>query len=196
MRPSPTSPQTPPPRGRRRRTMTDSPATLFIDGPGGPSATAGARPVTWPADGTAVGVASEAGAEDVERAIRAARAAFGRGEWSGTPAAQRGDCLLRVADRLAERKDEFARAEAQDTGKRLVEAEGDMDDIASCFRYFGKIADRDPGRLVDAGDSSVISRVVREPVGVCGMITPWNFPLLQAAWKIAPALAAGNTFVI
>lgn len=176
--------------------MTESPATLFIDGAWVPSSTGETRTITCPADGSEVGVVSEAGADDVERAILAARAAFERGEWSGTPAAQRGDFLLRVADRLAERKDEFARAEAQDTGKRLVEAEGDMDDIASCFRYFGKIADQDPGRLVDAGDAAVISRVVREPVGVCGMITPWNFPLLQAAWKIAPALAAGNAFVI
>src|SRR5690625_6867783 len=71
-----------------------------------------------------------------------------------------------------------------------------MDDIISCFRYYGKIADHYPGRLVDAGDPAVISRVVYEPVGVVGMITPWNFPLLQASWKIAPALAAGNSFVI
>ena len=71
-----------------------------------------------------------------------------------------------------------------------------MNDITACFRYFGKIADQNPGRLVDAGDPSVISRVVHEPIGVCGMITPWNFPLLQASWKIAPALAAGNSFVI
>ena len=176
--------------------MTESPATLFIDGAWVPSSTGETRTILCPADGTEVGVVSEAGAQDVERAILAARAAFERREWADVPAGQRGDFLLRVADRLAERKDEFARAEAKDTGKRLVEAEGDMDDIASCFRHFGKIADQDPGRLVDAGDASVISRVVREPVGVCGMITPWNFPLLQAAWKIAPALAAGNAFVI
>ena len=72
--------------------------------------------------------------------------------------------------------------EREDLKKAYLEAEGDMDDIAACFRYFGKIADQSPGRLVDAGDDTVISRVVHEPVGVCGMITPWNFPLLQAAW--------------
>ncbi|MGY5766312.1 aldehyde dehydrogenase family protein [Brachybacterium sp. DNPG3] len=176
--------------------MTETPATLFIDGAWTASSTGETRTILCPADGTAVGTVSEASTEDVERAILAARAAFERREWADTPAAKRGDFLLRVADRLAERKDEFARAEALDTGKRLVEAEGDMDDIAACFRYFGKIADQDPGRLVDAGDPSVISRVVREPIGVCGMITPWNFPLLQASWKIAPALAAGNAFVI
>ena len=176
--------------------MTDTIATLFIDGQWVPSSSGGTRTVTCPADQSEVGVVSEATAEDVERAILAARRAFDEGLWADKPASERGDFLLRVADALQERKDEFARAEALDTGKRLVEAEGDMDDITSCFRYFGKIADQNPGRLVDAGDASVISRVVHEPIGVCGMITPWNFPLLQAAWKIAPALAAGNSFVI
>lgn len=176
--------------------MTENFATLYIDGAWVPSSSGATRVVTCPADQTEVGTVSEATGEDVERAIAAARRAFDSRVWADTPAAERGDLLLRVADALAERKDEFARAEALDTGKRLVEAEGDMDDIASCFRYFGKIADQHPGRLVDAGDDRVISRVVHEPVGVCGMITPWNFPLLQAAWKIAPALAAGNSFVL
>lgn len=176
--------------------MTESSSTLYIDGEWVPSSDGGTRTITCPADGTEVGVVAEATGEDVERAILAARKAFEARTWVDTPAAQRGDFLIRVSDALLERKDEFARAEALDTGKRLVEAEGDMDDIAACFRYFGKIADQSPGRLVDAGDDTVISRVVHEPVGVCGMITPWNFPLLQAAWKIAPALAAGNTFVL
>lgn len=176
--------------------MTESSSTLYIDGEWVPSSDGGTRTITCPADGTEVGVVAEATGEDVERAILAARKAFEARTWVDTPAAQRGDFLIRVSDALLERKDEFARAEALDTGKRLVEAEGDMGDIAACFRYFGKIADQSPGRLVDAGDDTVISRVVHEPVGVCGMITPWNFPLLQAAWKIAPALAAGNTFVL
>ena len=172
--------------------MTDPIATLFIDGQWTASSSGATRTVFCPADQSEVGVVSEA----VERAILAARRAFDSRVWADTPAAERGDFLLRVADALQERKAEFARAEALDTGKRLVEAEGDMDDITACFRYFGKIADQTPGRLVDAGDPSVISRVVKEPIGVCGMITPWNFPLLQASWKIAPALAAGNSFVI
>ena len=176
--------------------MTDSIATLFIDGKWVPSSTGETRTVICPADQSEVGVVSEASAEDVDRAILAARAAFESRVWADKPASERGDFLLQVADQLQERKAEFARAEAFDTGKRLVEAEGDMDDITACFRYFGKVAGQNPGRLVDAGDDSVISRVVHEPIGVCGMITPWNFPLLQAAWKIAPALAAGNSFII
>jgi betaine-aldehyde dehydrogenase len=71
-----------------------------------------------------------------------------------------------------------------------------MDDIARCFTYYGKVVDADAGRVVDAGNRDVVSRVHYEPVGVCGLITPWNYPLLQVAWKVAPALAAGNTFVL
>ena len=170
--------------------------TLFIDGQWVPASDGGTRTIYCPANGSEVGVVSEATTEDTERAILAARKAFESGVWADRPAVERGDFLLEVADELKRRKDEFARAEALDTGKRLVEAEGDMDDIISAFRHFGKIADHYPGRLVDAGDPAVISRVVYEPVGVVGMITPWNFPLLQASWKIAPALAAGNSFVL
>lgn len=174
----------------------NSPATLYIDGAWRAASDGGTRTVTCPADGSEVGVVSEATAKDVEDAIAAARRAFDEGVWSSKTAAERGDLLLAVSEQLKERKDEFARAEALDTGKRLVEAEGDMDDIASCFAFFGKIADQHPGRLVDAGDDTVISRIVYEPVGVVGMITPWNFPLLQVAWKVAPAIAAGCSFVL
>ena len=177
-------------------TTVTGPETLYIEGTWVASSDGGTRTVTCPADGEVVGVVSEATSADTEKAIAAARRAFDSGVWSSVPAGERGDFLLKVADALVERKDEFARAEALDTGKRLVEAEGDIDDITNCFRYFGKIADHNPGRLVDAGDRSVISTVVYEPVGVCGMITPWNFPLLQASWKIAPAIAAGNSFVL
>jgi betaine-aldehyde dehydrogenase len=139
---------------------------------------------------------SEATTTDAESAIRAARAAFDGGVWASTPAPARGDFLLRVAAELRVRRAQFARAETLDTGKRLVESEIDMDDIANCFTYFGKLAGQDAGRIVDAGDENVVSRIVYEPVGVCGLIAPWNYPLLQAAWKIAPALAAGNSFIL
>jgi len=175
---------------------TEAPASLFIDGSWQPAADGATREIRCPADGSLVGHVSEAGTADVERAIASARAAFDGGAWARTPAPERGDLLLRVADGLVERKAEFARAETLDTGKRLVESEIDMDDIAACFRYFGKLAGQDAGRVVDAGDPDVVSRIVHEPVGVCGLIAPWNYPLLQAAWKIAPALAAGNAFVL
>lgn len=129
-------------------------------------------------------------------AITAARRAFDEGPWPTTSPADRGDLLLRVADLLVRDKDALARAESLDTGKRLVESEYDIDDIANCFRYFGRAATAETGRVVDTGQAGVDSRVVYEPVGVCALITPWNYPLLQTAWKVAPALAAGNTFVL
>ncbi|GAA3279375.1 aldehyde dehydrogenase family protein [Nesterenkonia halobia] len=171
-------------------------ATLYIDGRWVPAESGETRTITCPADGSEVGVVAEAGEADTLKAIAAAKQAFESRIWVETPAAERGALVMKVAEAIAERKDEFARAEALDTGKRFVEAQIDMDDIIGCFRHFGKLADADAGRLVDAGDPTVVSKVVHEPVGVCGMITPWNFPLLQAAWKIAPALAAGNSLVL
>lgn len=171
-------------------------ATLFIDGTWVPAESGETRTIYCPADGTEVATVSEAGENDTIAAIAAGRKAFDSRVWVDTPAGERGAFLLKVADEIARRKDEFARAEALDTGKRLVEAEIDMDDIIGCFQHFGKLADADAGRIVDAGDPTVVSKVVYEPVGVCGMITPWNFPLLQAAWKLAPALAAGNSLVL
>lgn len=139
---------------------------------------------------------AEAGPVDVARAVAAARRAFDAGDWPRTPAQRRGDLLLDVAERIADCREELAVAESRDTGKRLVESRIDVDDVAATFRYFGKLAGIQAGRLVDAGSRSVVSRVSYEPVGVCALITPWNYPLLQASWKVAPALAAGNTFVL
>lgn len=173
-----------------------STATLFIDGSWVPASDGGTRAIHCPADGSFVGEVSEGTREDAGRAVAAARRSFDSGEWATVPAPQRGDLLLRVAAELRARKDEFARAETLDTGKRLVESELDMDDIAACFEYFGRLAGQDAGRLVDANNNSVVSRIAYEPVGVCGLIAPWNYPLLQAAWKIAPALAAGCSFVL
>src|SRR5690606_18339479 len=156
--------------------------TLFIDGEWCAARDGATRTITCPADGSPVGEVSEAGRADAERAIVAARRAFDERRWQAT-APERGSFLLDVARELRARKDEFARAEALDTGKRLVEAEIDVDDIADCFDWFGRIAGAEAGRLVDAGSTDVMSRVQYEPIGVCGLITPWNYPLLQAAWK-------------
>ncbi|PXY32943.1 betaine-aldehyde dehydrogenase [Prauserella sp. PE36] len=171
-------------------------ADFFIGGEWVGAASGGTREIRCPADGSLVATVDEGTREDTERAIAAARAAFDDGAWSSTPSWQRGDLLLRVADLLDRDRDAFARAESLDTGKRLVESEYDMADIAACFRYYGKLAGQDAGRVVDTGDADSVSRIVHEPVGVCGLITPWNYPLLQTAWKVAPALAAGNTFVL
>jgi betaine-aldehyde dehydrogenase len=106
--------------------------------------------------------------------------------------------LHRVADLLVDHRAEVALAETLDTGKRLVESEYDVDDVVSVFRHYAGLAaaGAEAGRAVDTGRADVVSRVVHEPLGVCALITPWNYPLLQTSWKVAPALAAGNSFVL
>ncbi|MET7453688.1 aldehyde dehydrogenase family protein [Streptomyces sp. NPDC005574] len=169
---------------------------LFIDGEWRGAVDERTREIRCPADGSLVGVVDEAAGKDTVEAVAAARRAFDDGPWPRTSPGDRGDLLLRVADLLVRDKDVLARAESLDTGKRLVESEYDIDDIANCFRYFGRLVASETGRVVDTGRAGVDSRVVYEPVGVCALITPWNYPLLQTAWKVAPALAAGNTFVL
>jgi betaine-aldehyde dehydrogenase len=156
----------------------------------------GRREIRCPADGSLVGTVDEATGADADLAIGAAYDAFHHGPWPHTSARERGDLLLRLADLLERDKAEIARAEALDTGKRLVEAEYDVDDVVRVVRHYGHVADEDAGRLVDTGNAGVVSRIVHEPIGVCGLITPWNYPLLQTSWKVAPCLAAGNTFVL
>ncbi len=169
---------------------------LYLDGRWTPSPAGRVREIHCPADGTTVATLADCTAADAATAVRAARRAFDTGQWPSTVERDRGDLLLRVADLLSRDKSGYARAEALDTGKRLVEAEYDIDDVISCFRYFGGIAGTDAGRVVDTGRPDAISRIVVSPVGVCALITPWNYPLLQVSWKVAPALLAGNTFVL
>lgn len=169
---------------------------LFIDGRWCEASDGGTRTIRCPADQTEVGEVPEATAADAEAAVHAARRAFDDGPWRHTSAFERAALLRRVADRLVAEKDEVARLESLDTGKRFVESQIDVDDIEAVFRHFADLAAVDAGRVVDTGQADVSSRVLHEPVGVCSLITPWNFPLLQTSWKVAPALAAGNTFVL
>ncbi len=169
---------------------------LFLGGVWRAAADGATRTIVCPADGSEVGTVDEATAEDARAAVSAARQAFDAGSWRATPSPERAALLQRLADRLSAEKEDVARLEALDTGKRLVEARIDMDDIIGVFRHFATLAQADAGRVVDTGMTTVSSRVVHEPVGVCALITPWNYPLLQTSWKVAPALAAGNTFVL
>jgi betaine-aldehyde dehydrogenase len=149
-----------------------------------------------PYDQSVVDTVDLAGNAEVDSAVAAARAAFDDGSWTQTPAGERGALLQRVAELLVRDKERIARTETLDTGKTLTESRIDVDDVTAVFRYYAALADKDTGRIVDAGVPSVLSRIVYEPVGVCALITPWNYPLLQLSWKVAPALAAGNTVVI
>jgi len=169
---------------------------LYVDGAWVAATAGGSRAIHCPADGTLVGEVDEATAADVDLAIAAAYRAFHESPWPATSARERGDLLLRTADLLERDTDQVARAESQDTGKRLVESRYDVADVVGVFRYYGRVAAEDAGRVVDTGNPDVVSRIVHEPVGVCGLIAPWNYPLLQASWKAAPCLAAGNTFVL
>lgn len=168
---------------------------LFIGGRWQGAVEGGRREIRCPADNALVGEVDEATEADTSAAITAAREAFDRGPWSRRLAGERGALLARVADLLERDKAQIARAESLDTGKRLVESEYDVDDVVSVFRHFSTTAVSEP-RVIDTGQEHVRSVVVHEPVGVCGLITPWNYPLLQTAWKVAPALAAGCTFVL
>ena len=168
----------------------------FINGEWVSAQEGGRREIRCPATGALVAEIDESSAVDTDAAIAAARTAFDEGPWSRTSARERGDLLLRVADLLQRDLALYAKAEALDTGKRMAEAEYDLADVISCFRYFGGVAGTDAGRVVDTGRPDAISRVVHEPVGVCALITPWNYPLLQVSWKVAPALVTGNTFVL
>jgi len=169
---------------------------LYVNGAWVSASAGGRRTIRCPADGSLVAEIDEAGPDDARAAVGAAYDAFHSGPWPTTSARERGDLLLRVADLLERDAAEVALAESGDTGKRLVESEYDVADVVSVFRHYGGIAAENAGRVVDTGREDVLSRVVHEPLGVCALIAPWNYPLLQASWKVAPCLAAGNTFVL
>jgi betaine-aldehyde dehydrogenase len=173
----------------------DGEPDLYIGGSWRHASDGGIREVINPADGSVAATVDEATPDDARAAVAAARAAFDDGQWPGTPVADRAALLLRIADLLQRDKDRLARLETRDTGKTLAESEIDIDDVTSVFRYYAHLIATQSDRLVDVGDPTVISRVVREPIGVCVLIAPWNYPLLQMVWKIAPALAAGATMV-
>lgn len=154
------------------------------------------REIRCPADGSLVARVPEHDASDVDIAVARATSTWRDGSWSTLGDLARGAVLHTVADLLERDAEQYARAESLDTGKRLVEARYDIADVIACFRYYAALAGKDTGRLVDAGSADVLSRIEYAPVGVCALITPWNYPLLQVSWKVAPALVAGNTFVL
>jgi betaine-aldehyde dehydrogenase len=170
--------------------------SLFIDGEWVAAADGTCSPVVDPSDGSLVTEVDVATGEQVQAAIAAARRAFDRSDWPHRPTAERAALLDRVAGSLDRDREELAREETRNTGKALRESRMDVDDVARVFRYYADLADKEAGRLVDTSDPDALSRIVYEPIGVCGLIGPWNYPLLQLSWKIAPALAAGNTAVM
>jgi betaine-aldehyde dehydrogenase len=170
--------------------------SLFIDGAWATGSSGETSPVIDPFDGSEIERVDVADDVDVAAAIAAARRAFDAGEWSGMPAPQRGAVLARIADLLERDRETIGAAETRNTGKALREGTADVDDVVRVFRYYAGLADKEAGRLVATGSPTALSRIVYEPIGVCALIAPWNYPLLQASWKVAPALAAGDTFIL
>ncbi|MER8186084.1 aldehyde dehydrogenase family protein [Kitasatospora sp. NPDC094015] len=172
-----------------------NPNSLLIGGAWTAARDGGERRVVNPCDGSLLATVVEAGAPEVDEAVRAARTAFDEGAWSGAPAARRAGVLTATADTVQRHREELALLETLDTGKTLAESRTDVDDATAVLRYYAALATTDAGRTVETGRPDAVSRVLHEPVGVCALITPWNYPLLQICWKVAPALAAGNTVV-
>ena len=168
---------------------------MYIDGEWLESRSGKTFPVYDPSTEEVVAQVPDANAEDVDRAVAAARAAFDRGAWSGTTAQERGRILFRLATKIRENAAMLAELECRNSGKPIVEAEFDMGDVATCFEYYGGLATKVLGYINPVPDNAM-SMSLKEPVGVAGQIIPWNYPLLMAAWKLAPALAAGCTCVL
>src|SRR5712692_8179957 len=147
--------------------------------------------VEEPAFGRAMAEVAEAGIEEASRAVAAARRAFDEGPWPRTSATGRGRVLQRVATLVRERLEGIATVEARNGGKPIRDARDEIGAVAAYFEYFAGAANKIFGETIPIQDPG-LDVTLREPVGVCALIVPWNFPLLIATWKIAPALACGN----
>ena len=169
---------------------------MYIDGKWIDAASGNKREILNPFDASVIATVPEGGRDDCKAAIAAARRAFDIDGWPQTPAVERARLIFKLADLIERDREELAELESLDTGKTVEESRWDMDDIAGIFRYFAGLADKDGGEIIESPIPDSTSSVVREPVGVCGQISPWNYPLLQASWKMAPALAAGCTIVM
>jgi aldehyde dehydrogenase (NAD+) len=148
-----------------------------------------------PFTGKAWATVPRAGVADIDRAVTAARNAFEAPSWRSLNATERGKLLHRLGDLVAARADELAALETRDNGKLINEMSAQLHYMPEWFRYFGGLADKVEGRVIPIDRPGMFNYTLEEPLGVVAAITPWNSPLMLGAWKLAPALAAGNTFV-
>src|ERR1700675_4360199 len=167
----------------------------YVNGEWLASASGETFPVYDPSTEEVIAQVAAAGAADVDRAVKAARAAFDSGAWATTCAQDRGRILFKLADKIRQNSSILAEIECRNTGKPIVEAEYDIADVATCFEYYGGLANKILGS-VNPVPANALSFTLREPMGVAGQIIPWNYPLLIAAWKLAPGLAAGNCCIL
>jgi betaine-aldehyde dehydrogenase len=168
---------------------------LYINGGFVAARTSATLDVIDPATTEVIARVPDASATDVGLAVKAARTAFDEGPWKDTTAQDRGRMLFKLAEIVRGRTDELAAIETQNSGKPIVEAEFDIADVATCFEYYGGLATKIHGDVIPVPDNAM-SLALREPIGVAGQIVPWNYPLLMAAWKLAPAICAGCTMVL
>lgn len=182
-----------------KETKQDMLSHLYIDGKWVSPAKGGVFDVVNPATEEVIHKAPAGTAKDIDAAVKAARRAFEKDGWPKLSGARRAGYLRAMAEGIRSRQEELARLEVIDNGKPFPEADWDISDAAGCFDFYANLAeqlDNDPEEPVVLSDARFTSKVVREPVGVAGAIIPWNYPLLMAAWKVAPALAAGCTMVL
>ena len=168
---------------------------LYIDGEFVEPRSAAMLDVIDPSTADVIARVPAAGTDDVDRAVRAARSAFDAGPWQEATAQARGRVLFRLAEIVRRRSSELAELETRNTGKPIAEAEYDIADVATCFEYYGGLATKIHGDVIPVPDNAM-TLALREPIGVAGQIIPWNYPLLMAAWKLAPAMCAGCTTVL
>jgi acyl-CoA reductase-like NAD-dependent aldehyde dehydrogenase len=151
--------------------------------------------VIEPGTGRPMAEVADAGPEDAKRAVDVAHRAFEEGAWRRMSATERGRILLRASVLLRERLEEFAVVESRNAGKPINAARGEIGTVANVLEYWGGAANKIFGETIPVQDPG-LDISLREPVGVCALIVPWNFPLVIASWKIGPALACGNTIVV
>lgn len=171
---------------------------LYINGAWVSPAEGGTLPVIDPATEEVFHHIPAATAPDADAAVRAARAAFDEGPWPRMSGAERAKVLRAIANGIRERLPELARLETRDNGKPLPESTWDLEDAAGCFDFYAGLAEELDGEVetVKLADARFTSKAIREPIGVAAAIVPWNYPLLMASWKVAPALAAGCTMIL
>ncbi|MFC3626669.1 aldehyde dehydrogenase family protein [Vogesella amnigena] len=168
----------------------------FIDGSYSWAADGETLPCVSPADGRLLGEFARCGSADVDRAVAAARRSFEAGSWSRLAPRERKAVLLRWAGLLSEHSEELALLETLDVGKPIADTSSiDLPSTVYCLQWFAEAIDKQHGEVIP-GDGSFLGTVTREPVGVVGAIVPWNYPLLMAMWKLAPALATGNSVLL
>jgi betaine-aldehyde dehydrogenase len=169
---------------------------MFICGQWRDSTSGNRREILNPATNEALASVTDGVPADAEAAIDYARKAFDEGPWPTMPASERSKRLLKLADLIDANAEDLAKLETQNNGKPIREARFDVGDAANCFRYYAGLVTKPIGQTYEVPDPTISSMVVREPIGVCGQIIPWNYPLLMAAWKLAPGLAAGNCCIL